>query len=97
MIDVVVGDEESIDIGHIPAMKGEPLLGLAPADPGIEKQLDATCLDVDAVPVAADWSEMTCMGALYWNSRGADPAWDRWQELDRIGASPSKKEKAMEL
>ena len=34
-------------------MLGEPLLDLAAADPGIEQQLDAVRLDVDAVAVAA--------------------------------------------
>ena len=37
----------------IPAMQGQPLLDLAAADPGVEQQLDAICLDVDAVAVAA--------------------------------------------
>ena len=33
--------------------RAKPLLDLAGTDPGVEQELDATCLDVDAIAVAA--------------------------------------------
>ena len=53
VVNMVVGDQDGIDRTCIPAMQGEPLLDLAAADPGVEQQPDAACLDVDAVAVAA--------------------------------------------
>ena len=50
---MVVGDQDGIDARHVPAMQGQPLLDLDAADPGVEQQLDAARLDVDAVAVAA--------------------------------------------
>ena len=53
VIHMVVGDQHGIDRIRIPAMLGEPPLDLAGTDPGVEQQLDAACLDVDAIAVAA--------------------------------------------
>ena len=53
VVNMVVGDENRIDRIYVPAMLGEPLFDIAGTDPGVEQQLDAACLDVDAVAVAA--------------------------------------------
>ena len=36
VVNMVVRDENRIDSRNVPAMQSEPLLGFAPADPGIE-------------------------------------------------------------
>ena len=53
MVDMVVGDQHGIDALRIPAMNGKSFLDLDAADPGVEQELNAIGLDVDAVAVAA--------------------------------------------
>ena len=53
VVNMVVRDQNGIDGLCIPAMQGQPLLNLAAGNPGVEEQLHAIGLDVDAVAVAA--------------------------------------------
>ena len=53
VVNMVVGNQYRIDRSCIPAMQGQPLLDFAGTDSGVEQELDATCLDVDAISVAA--------------------------------------------
>ena len=65
VVNVVVGNQNGIDAGDVPAMSGQPLLGLAPADPGVEQQLDAAGFHIDAVAVAAGLERNDVHGPLY--------------------------------
>ena len=64
VVHMVVGNQDGIDTSHVPTMQGKPLLDLASADSGIEQQLDAACLDVDAVAVAAGLEGDDCIGRI---------------------------------
>jgi len=53
MVAVVVRDYQRVNVFDVTTVRGQPILGLPPADPGIEEKPDAARFDVNAIAVAS--------------------------------------------
>jgi hypothetical protein len=53
VIAMVVGNQDGIDACRFSVMESKPFFDLFAADSGIEQQIEAASLDVDAIAVAA--------------------------------------------
>jgi hypothetical protein len=71
VVNMIVGYQDGIHVGHVPAMSSKPLPGSASADAGVEEQLLSTRFDVNTVTVAAGLERDDVHGRIVLCGRGA--------------------------